>query len=84
MRWVVSDRFDPRALPLADRHYNRQKVGSNQFVPPGSCLVLLTPNADALWVTSAPLAQYVLRAPSARGLLETGAIQTMRPFTALC
>ena len=59
MRWVVSDRFDPRARPLADRHYNRQKIGSNQFVAPGSCLVLLTPNADALWVTSAPLAEYV-------------------------
>jgi hypothetical protein len=59
VKWAVSDRFDPRALPLADRHYNRRKVGSNQFVPPGRCLVLLTPDADALWVTSAPFAEYV-------------------------
>jgi hypothetical protein len=58
VRWHVSHRFDPRALPLADRHYNRQKVGSPQFVPPGRCLVLLTENADALWVTSWPFAEY--------------------------
>jgi hypothetical protein len=60
--WERSHRFDPRALPLADRHYNRRKVGSPQFVPPGSCLVLLTPAADALWVTSWPKAEYVRRA----------------------
>jgi hypothetical protein len=59
MRWRLSHRFDPRALNLADRHYNRQKVGSPQFVPPGRCVVLLTPDADALWVTSWPFAEYV-------------------------
>lgn len=58
MRWHVSTRSDPRALPLADRHYNRQKPGTPQFVPPGRCLVLLTEEADALWVTSWPLAEY--------------------------
>ncbi|MEU4241909.1 hypothetical protein [Actinoplanes sp. NPDC026619] len=57
--WRWSNRADPRALPLADRHYNRQKIGSPQFVPPGRCLVLLTEDADALWVTSWPLAAYV-------------------------
>jgi hypothetical protein len=57
--WERSHRADPRALPLADRHYNRQKVGSPQFVPPGSCLVLLTPGADAVWVTSWPKAEFV-------------------------
>lgn len=62
MRWYRSHRFDPRALPLADRHYNRQKVGSPQFVPPGRCVVLLNGNADALWVTSWPFAQYVRHA----------------------
>lgn len=62
MLWTRSNRADPRALPIADRHYNRQKVGSPQFVPPGRCLVLLTPNADALWVTSYPFAQYVKHA----------------------
>ena len=55
----MSNRFDPPARALADRHYNRQKIGSPQFVPPGSCLVLLTPCARAFWVTSAPLAEFV-------------------------
>lgn len=59
MKWAISHRFDKRALPLADRHYNRQKVGSPQFVPPGRCTVLLTLDADALWVTSWPFAEYV-------------------------
>lgn len=62
MRWYVSDRFDPRARRIADRHYNRQKVGSPQFVPPGRCLVLVTAEADAFWVTSWPFAQYVRHA----------------------
>lgn len=62
MLWFRSHRFDRRALPLADRHYNRRKVGSPQFVPPGSCCVFLTEGADALWVTSAPLAAYVRHA----------------------
>lgn len=62
MPWEMSNRADVRALPLADRHYNRQKIGSPQFVPPGRCLVLLTPDADALWVTSAPFGQYVKHA----------------------
>lgn len=60
--WRLSDRFDPRALPLADAHYNRRRVGSPQFVPPGRCVVLLTPAADALWVTSWPFAAYVRHA----------------------
>jgi hypothetical protein len=60
MHWAISHRFDPQALPLADRHYNRRKVGSPQFVPPGRCLVLV---ADAaLWVTSWPFAEYVRHA----------------------
>ena len=53
MRWRLSHRFAKEALPLADRHYNRQKIGSPQFVPPGRCVVLLTGTpAKALWVTS--------------------------------
>ena len=59
MMWYLSHRADKRALPLADRHYTRQKPGSPQFVPPGRCLVLLTLDADALWVTSYPFAEYV-------------------------
>lgn len=59
MRWGRSHRADARALPLADRHYNRQKIGSPQFVPPGRCVVLLTEESDALWVTSWPFSEYV-------------------------
>lgn len=60
--WHLSHRADPRAVALADRHYNRQKIGTPQFVPPGRCLVLLTEQADALWVSSWPFAQYVRHA----------------------
>jgi hypothetical protein len=60
--WQLSHRADPRAKRLADRHYNRQKPDSPQFVPPGSCLVLITPAVDAVWVTSAPIAEYVQHA----------------------
>lgn len=60
MRWRLSHRFDKEALPLADRHYNRQKIGSPQFVPPGRCTVFLAAKpAAALWVTSWPFAEYV-------------------------
>lgn len=27
MNWALSDRADPLALPIADRHYNRQTPG---------------------------------------------------------
>jgi hypothetical protein len=60
--WRLSHRADPKALPLADRHYNRQKPGTPQFVPPGRCLVLLTVERDAFWVTSWPFARYVKHA----------------------
>jgi hypothetical protein len=62
MVWHKSHRFDERALPLADRHYNRRKVGSPQFVPPGRCIVLLTKTASAVWVTSWPFARFVKHA----------------------
>jgi hypothetical protein len=57
MIWRLSNRADKEALPIADRHYNRQKVGSPQFVPPGRCVVLIA--TGALWVTSWPFAEYV-------------------------
>lgn len=57
MIWQLSDRADPDAVSIADRHYNRQKPGTPQFVPPGRCLVLVT--AGAVWVTSWPFAEYV-------------------------
>lgn len=60
--WTRSYRADPAAVVIADRHYNRQKVGSPQFVPPGRCVVLLSECRRALWVTSWPFAQYVRHA----------------------
>lgn len=61
MIWSLSHRADPFARVIADRHYNRQKIGSPQFVPPGRCLVLKaeTPTGRAFWVTSYPFAEYV-------------------------
>ncbi len=62
MRWIRSHRADPEVVPLADRHYNRQKIGSPQFAPPGRCLVLKTEGLDAFWITSWPFAEYVRHA----------------------
>lgn len=62
LHWTISHRADLEVLPLADRHYNRQKVGSPQFVPPGRCVVLLSVNRDAFWVTSWPFKEYVKHA----------------------
>lgn len=62
MRWIRSHRADPDVLPLADRHYNRQKIGAPQFAPPGRCLVLKTAELDAFWITSWPFAQFVRHA----------------------
>jgi hypothetical protein len=62
VNWRLSDRADPAAKPLADRHYNRQSPDSPQFVPPGRCIVLVTTDGRALWLTSGPRAEYVRHA----------------------
>lgn len=64
MIWQFSNRADTKAREIADRHYNRQKPGTPQFVPPGRCLVLYasTETGKALWVTSWPFAEYVKHA----------------------
>jgi hypothetical protein len=61
MAWEMSHRAASRSRVIADRHYNRQKIGTPQFVPPGRCLVLHAETATgrALWVTSWPFAEYV-------------------------
>jgi len=62
MIWELSHRDERRARLVADRHYNRQKPGTPQFVPPGRCMVLYagSPAAgEAVWVTSWPFAEYV-------------------------
>lgn len=56
--WRQSWRNDPVGRQIADRHYNRQRVGAPGFVPPGRCVVLLA-DTPALWVTSWPFAEYV-------------------------
>lgn len=61
-RWCMSHRADPAAARLADRHYNRQKIGSPQFAPTGSCVVFLTDCGRAFWITSFPKAEYVKHA----------------------
>lgn len=61
-RWCVSHRADPAAARLADRHYNRQKIGTAQFAPTGSCAVFLTDCGRAFWITSAPFAEWVKHA----------------------
>jgi hypothetical protein len=60
--WHKTTRADPVCAALADRHYNRQNIGSKQFVPPGRCIVLKTACGRAVWVTSWPFAQYVKHA----------------------
>lgn len=64
--WRLSHRADPLARAIADRHYNRQKIGTPQFVPPGRCVVLVTfnsvPSNGALWITSWPFGEYVQHA----------------------
>ena len=62
MNWQVTNRADPVAAKIADRHYTRQSVGSRQFVPPGRCVVILVPDAPVLWVSSWPKAEYVRHA----------------------
>lgn len=51
MQWMLSHRFDKPSRIIADRHYNRQKIGSPQFVAPGEPLVLIHLNGRALWVS---------------------------------
>jgi hypothetical protein len=58
--WRLSYRCSPAGRALADRHYNRQSVGADNFVPPGRCLVLLTEDRSAVWTTSWPFPQFVL------------------------
>lgn len=59
MRWRTSFRADPLSRELADRHYNRQSVGSPQFVAPGSPIVLRSLCGRAVWVTLRQVAEYV-------------------------
>jgi hypothetical protein len=59
MHWHLSSRTDPLVRELADRHYYRKSIGHPQFTPPGKCVVFRTANYGAIWITNAPLAQYI-------------------------
>jgi hypothetical protein len=60
--WRRSHRFDPAGCALADRHYSRQKPGTPQFMPPGSCRVLVANNGKAVFGLSYPKAEFVKHA----------------------
>jgi hypothetical protein len=62
MIWQASHRFDKPARELADRHYSRQKPGTPQFMPAGSCRVLLAANKKAVFGLSFPKAEFVKHA----------------------
>jgi hypothetical protein len=62
VRWQMSHRADPAACLLADRHYSRQSVGYTNMMPPGRCIVFVTPGGDAVWGTAWPFAKYVKHA----------------------
>jgi hypothetical protein len=47
--WTRVTKFDRRSAALADRHYSRRTVGSNQIMPPGQTLILLSAEADAVF-----------------------------------
>lgn len=59
MIWRPSHRAHTPARMLADRHYSRQKPGTPQFMPPGSCRVLVADNHKAVFGLSFPKAEYV-------------------------
>ena len=60
--WRLSHRADRAAVALADRHYSRQKPGSPQFMPAGSCRVLVAKNSRAVFGLSFPKAEFVKHA----------------------
>lgn len=64
MIWRASWRADPRAAALADRHYSRQNIGADQFMPAGRCAVFYaeTETGRAVWGTSWPFAEWVKHA----------------------
>ena len=47
--WRIVTKFDPTGCALADRHYSRRTIGSDQFMPPGQTIVLLSRDGKAVW-----------------------------------
>jgi len=42
-------KFDVECCQLADKHYSRQKPGTNQFMPPGRTMVLRSAAGDVVF-----------------------------------
>lgn len=47
--WRIVTKFNRDCCLLADRHYSRRTVGSNQFLPPGQTIALLADSAVFGW-----------------------------------
>lgn len=54
MRWARTNKADPLAVALANRHYPR-RAPARQVGAPGPTVVLRTPEGDALWTLAASL-----------------------------
>lgn len=59
---VLSNKADPAAVALADRHYSRRKPGSRQFMPPGQTVVLLDDSERAVFTWWRPHPRSGIRA----------------------
>lgn len=42
-------KFDAESVQLADKHYSRQKPGTNQFMPPGKTMILRSAAGDVVF-----------------------------------
>jgi hypothetical protein len=42
-------KFDYESCLLADKHYSRQSIGANQFMPPGKTIVLRSSEGDVVF-----------------------------------
>lgn len=53
--WMETHKGHARLVELADRHYTRQKPGTNQFCRPGKNLCFLLSDGTAGWATWRPI-----------------------------
>lgn len=60
--WDKVKKNDTRGIALADEHYSRVAYGKQgaQLGPPGALLCLLSDDANAIWVSHWPYAEFAL------------------------
>lgn len=80
MIWRPSHRGDRPAVALADRHYSRQKPGTPQFMPAGSCRVLKAANDRAVFGLSFPKAEFVKHAWAGAWIISIFRNETAGPL----